>query len=171
MRGMDDVVSLLAEGDMRTVRGVDTAVQLALQDPTVIAQLIACLKEPTPSLRMRAADALQKIHAQQPCLLEPHTNELCEIFLQTDQQEVCWNLAQVLPTLPLTKSQVKQLSVVWQSQVKTAKSSLVRTGALQALHEIAVRWPAYQNQADEAITYALAHGTPAMQARARHLLD
>ena len=117
---------------------------------------------------MRAADALQKIHAQQPCLLEPHQRTRNFLPKQTNK-EVVELSTQVLPHLPLTKSQVKQLSVCGNPRWKRLKQlSAYRRPSNSARNCRALAGISKSNRWSHHLCPRPWH--PAMQARARHLL-
>jgi hypothetical protein len=49
------------------------------------------------ALAMRASDALQKVGAKRPTLLEPYRSDLIRICQYNPQKEVQWHMAQMLP--------------------------------------------------------------------------
>jgi hypothetical protein len=71
----------------------------------------------SPVLRMRAADAVEKISSQEPRLLKPFKSELLGLLVETDQKELRWHLAQMIPRLPLTKKE-------WQRAVEGLRGYL-----------------------------------------------
>jgi hypothetical protein len=68
-------------------------------------ELMGCFWSESPVLRMRAADAVEKISSQKPDLLKPFKSELLGLLFETDQKELRWHLAQMIPRLPLTKKE------------------------------------------------------------------
>lgn len=165
-----DIISLLSEGDKRTVNNVDTVVAYTLKDNQAANLLVACLQSRDEGLAMRAADALVKVFAKQPGLLTPYTSQLVETLLSCSQKEVRWHLAQVLPFLPMTKDQVHQAAKIWVDDFYHSKSSIVRTFSLQAMHDISGNNPDLRPEYERMISFALAEGTPAMKSRAKILL-
>ncbi len=166
-----DIVSLLSEGDKRTVNNVDTVVAYTLKDNQAADVLVACLRSRDEGLAMRAADALEKVFAKQPGLLTPYTSQLVKTLLSCSQKEVQWHLAQILPSMPLTKDQTSQAAKIWIDNFYHSKSSIVRTFSLQAMHDVSGNNPDLRSVYEGMISYALAKGTPAMKSRAKILLD
>ena len=62
-----------------------------------------------PLIRMRAADALEKITADFPEYLQPFKSRLIRLTGETTQQEVKWHLAQILPRLELESDEKKEI--------------------------------------------------------------
>lgn len=71
------IADLLSGGDPRTLRNVDEVVGKVLAAPERLDELIgSVLDSPDEVLRMRAADALEKVCRAQPPLLQPHVSLL-----------------------------------------------------------------------------------------------
>ncbi len=163
------ICSLLRQGDRRTVGHVATVVETVLQKPKLLAALVHCMFEPDEGTRMRAADALEKVSRHRVEELQPYTSALLGLFEENDQQELRWHLAVILPRLHLDGNQRKRTSRVLQ-QCLSAKSSIVRTFALQGLSDLAAKDAALLPLALDAMREAERNGTPAMKARSRKLL-
>jgi len=58
---MNDPLSQLAGGDRRSIGRVPEAVQQVLEDPASFPALFEGMARPDPAIRMRAADAVEKI--------------------------------------------------------------------------------------------------------------
>lgn len=164
-----DAISLLAEGDKRTVHNVDQVVDAALRDTQVVDQLVSCLDEADEALSMRAADALQKVHERKPALLTGCTARLFQAFLDHDQKELRWHMAQILPRLPLTPDQFQQAAKIWTHDFYHSKSSIVKTFSLQAMHDVSLDHPSLTKEFEALLENALTNGAPAMKTRARKL--
>ncbi len=78
-----EIIELLAEGDKRTTRGVDEVVQRALATPAVMRSIVDCLEMDDEALAMRASDALQKVGAKRPTLLEPYRSSDWHLSVQS----------------------------------------------------------------------------------------
>lgn len=165
-----DIISLLSEGDKRTVNNVDKVVAYTLKDNRTADVLVACLRGKDEGIVMRASDALEKVFAKRPGLLAPYTSQLVETLLSCSQKEVRWHLAQILPSMPLTKDQMSQAAKIWVDDFYHSKSSIVRTFSLQAMHDVSGNIPGSRPEYERMISYALTKGTPAMKSRAKILL-
>jgi HEAT repeat protein len=167
-----DILKLLEGGDRRTIGRADQVAAIVSQDPRLFSELIAGLWSKDPLVRMRAADASEKVTRQNRGLLPPYKKELLGLMAETQEQELRWHLAAMIPRVPLSAKEL-QVAVKWLNRYLEDRSSIVRTSALQGLADLA-------NLADqgsilrlkviEALRDATRGGTPAMKARSRKLL-
>ena len=95
----------LEGGDRRSIGRANQAVALVLREPRRFPELVGFLWSDNPVLRMRAADAVEKISSLEPGLLEPFKAELLGLLFEAQQKELRWHLAQMISRLPLTKSE------------------------------------------------------------------
>ena len=61
MRTSNEIRSLLGQGDRRTVGHVAELVDVVLRKPKLVSALVECIFDADEGIRMRAADALEKI--------------------------------------------------------------------------------------------------------------
>lgn len=118
---------------------------------------------------MRAADAAEKASAVQPGLLKPYKTELLGLLVETEQIELRWHLAQMIPRLPLAQSERRRAADTLQLYLQD-RSSIVRTFALQALADLSRGDAEFRPLAKEILEQSIVRGTAAMKARARKLL-
>lgn len=160
---------LLSGGDRRSIGRSSQVVKLVSRAPKRFAELIQCLWSHDSIVRMRAADAAEKVCAAEPGLLKPYKTELLGLLAETEQIELRWHLAQMIPRLPLTQGERRRAADALQLYLED-RSSIVRTFALQALADISRNdcelWPRVR----EILEQSMIRGTAAMKARARKLL-
>lgn len=166
-----DIITLLADGDKRTVHGVDRAVNLVLRQPELLAVLINGFNKADEALNMRIADTLQKVYVEEPELLNSHLDRLFNIFEEYEQKEIQWHMAQILPGLGLGQEQLSKAVKRWEDNFYHSKSSIVRTFSLQAIFDIAENHKEYTETRNRLLNSALGSGTQAMKARAKSLLN
>jgi len=163
------ILAKLEGEDRRSLGRSAEVVRQVLQDRSSMAALIQGLRSADPIVRMRAADALEKVTRARPDWLGPFKTTLLWLAAESSQQEVRWHFAQVLPRLRCSprerRAVVSTLLVYLQDH-----SSIVRTCALQALADVAMTVPTLRAMARTTIEAAMADGTPAMRARGRKLL-
>ena len=160
---------LLQPGDLRTVANVPAAVQAVLQNPKLTRSLVKCLFDKDAGVRMRSADALEKISRQRADDLQEFAGVLLSLFEEAEQQELQWHLAVVLPRLRLLPRERHRAVQVLQ-RCMASRSSIVKTCALQALSDLSLQDESLLPLAYGLLTEAEATGTPAMRARSRKLL-
>jgi hypothetical protein len=160
---------MLAGSDRRSIGRSDEVTKLVLQQPKLFRELIACLWHDDPVIRMRAADAAEKVSTHNPLLLVRYKSQLLGLLAETDQIELRWHLAQMIPRFKLTARERQRAAAALRRYLDD-RSSIVRTCALQALSELSRKDEALRSETKQLLETALRSGTAAMKARARHLL-
>jgi hypothetical protein len=161
--------SILQGGDRRSLGQANRVAALILSQPKRFPELLECLWCDDPVVRMRAADAAEKASAQRAELLCPFKAELLGLAAETNQQELRWHLALMIPRLPLTRAERKG-AIARLKEFLSDGSSIVKTCALQGLAELAQGNPELRSEVAGLVERASRTGTPAMKARARKLL-
>lgn len=136
----DLILKKLAGGDHRSIGRCAEVVRDIAKDPSQFETLFKGMLSADSLVRMRAADAVEKITRLQPQLLAPFKKQLLEQVAGIGQKEVRWHVAQIFPRLSLNRSERAAAVEILLSYLKD-KSSLVKTFALQALAELAQRDP------------------------------
>ena len=160
---------MLSGGDRRSIGRANKVVALVKEQPERFTELVRCLWSNHPIIRMRAADAAEKVSAVCPDSLAPFKSELLGLLVETDQQELRWHLAQVIPRLPLNASERRRATAALRSFLSDG-SSIVRTFAMQALADLAGPDARFRSEAAALIEELVRTGTRAVRARGRHLL-
>jgi hypothetical protein len=160
---------MLSGGDLRSIGRSDAAVKLVLRQPRRFGELMECLSSGDPVLRMRAADAAEKISAEKPRLLDRHKAELLGLLAPAEQIELRWHLALMIPRLRLTAPERRRARVALEGYLDD-RSSIVKTFALEGLAHLARSDVALLPDVKQLLENAVHRGTPAMRARARKLL-
>ena len=147
---------------------------LASHDKKTFRKLVKALWDEDPLIRMRAADAVEKASAQNKDnknkdLLQPFKRELLGLLAEATQQELRWHLAQMIPRLELTRQERSRAAEVLRVYLDD-RSSIVKTWALNALAELVMQDDSLGPEVIELLRHAVRSGTPAMRARAKHLL-
>jgi len=144
-------------------------VKLVLSEPKHLAELIECLWDEDPIVRMRAADAAEKVTVTRPELLNPHKQELLGLLAEAEQIELRWHLALIVPRLALT-SPARQRAAASLQRYLEDRSSIVKTCALQGIVDLARQDASLKELAKRVLEESWRLGTAAMKARARKLV-
>jgi hypothetical protein len=139
------------------------------KDPKLFPELIAGLWSEDPLIRMRAADATEKLTRNRRELLQPYKGELLGLMVETEQQELRWHLAAMVPRLQLDTKQRNLVTSLLIGYLED-RSSIVKTFALQGLAELAEDDASIRPEVMEILRAATRSGTAAMKARGRKLL-
>jgi hypothetical protein len=163
------IAALLAGGDRRSIgRSNQVAAQIS-GHPERLGELILCLWSEDPIVRMRAADAAEKVSALRPEILAPFKSELLGLLLEADQQEMRWHLTQMIPRLRLNSAERRRATAALRSFLSD-DSSIVKTCAMQALADLAGPDSRSRSEVAALIEELVRTGTPAMRASGRKLL-
>ncbi|MGD9279390.1 MAG: hypothetical protein PVF60_00790 [Desulfobacterales bacterium] len=164
-----NILSRLRGGDRRSIGNVGEVVAAVNKNPDLFKDLVVGLFEKDPVLRMRAADAMEKISRENPSSLQPFKTELIRLARQTQQQELRWHAAQMIPRLKLTPKEIATVTDIFFDYLKD-KSKIVVTFAMQALSDLALMQDAAPSRVIKAIEKLARTGSPAIQSRGKKLL-
>jgi hypothetical protein len=103
---------LMVGGKSNSLGRVDEVIQLVLHDKSRLNELYNCLFEEDAWLRMRAADALEKVCRENPNWLLPFIDKFQNELATSNQPSIQWHLAQIYREVNLTKRQ-EQLAIDW----------------------------------------------------------
>ena len=164
-----DIAAMLKGGDRRSIGRSQQVVKLVSRQPEGFPELLKCLWDEDPVIRMRAADAAEKVTLTHPELLNPHKQELLGLLDEAQQIELRWHLALMLPRVTLSAQERARAAASLQRYLED-RSSMVKTFALQGLADFARQDARLLETAKRAVEESLKTGTAAMKARARKLL-
>jgi hypothetical protein len=164
-----NILKLLQGEDRRTIGRADEVARLVSRNPRFFPKLVVGLWSEDSLIRMRAADAVEKVTRSMPRLLRSHKKELLGLMAETDQQELRWHLALMVPRLSLTAKERHYAVQVLEGYLED-HSSIVRTFALQGLADLARQEPSLRAGVVDLLRDSVRSGTPAMKARSRKLL-
>ncbi|QTF08628.1 hypothetical protein HC231_12480 [Brenneria izadpanahii] len=164
-----DILEMLKGGDRRSIGLADQAAALARSDADVFAQLIHGISHPDPVIAMRCADAVEKASLARADLLAPHKSQMLKLLVTASQPELRWHIAAMVPRLSLTPDESRKAfsSLVGYT---ADRSSIVKTTAMQALHDLALNHVELRREALMHIRELAVIGTPAMKARGKKLI-
>ena len=163
------ILSLLTGGDKRTIGRADHVVEMVCSDPGLFPELMAGLWSEDVLVRMRAADAAEKVTRKNRDLLRPYKKELLGLMGQAGEPGLRWHLAVMVPRLSLNATE-RQLVASLLNKYLEDRSSIVKTFALQGLADLAKGDASIRGDAVEVLREAVRSGTPAMKARSHKLL-
>ncbi|HKN24504.1 MAG TPA: hypothetical protein VJX72_06635 [Candidatus Acidoferrum sp.] len=164
-----DILVLLEGGDRRSIGRADQVAAIVSENPGLFPKLIAGLSSSNSLVRMRAADAAEKVTRKHRQLLQPHKKELLHLLAEAQEQELRWHLAVMVPRLVLN-SKDRRAVISSLKRYLEGRSSIVKTCALQGLADLAQHAPGIRPGVVDILRKAAQNGTPAMKARSRKLL-
>ncbi|HXZ28330.1 MAG TPA: hypothetical protein VEG08_10075 [Terriglobales bacterium] len=164
-----DILRLLGGGDRRSLGRCEEVAAMVARQPRLLSALMAGLWSEDLVVRMRAADAIEKVTRAAPGLLRRYKRELLGLLAEAEQAEVRWHLAAMVPRLPLSPAECRHAASLLQLYLDD-RSSIVKTFALQGLSDLAQQEPSLRGSVLELLRQSVRNGTPAMKARSRKLL-
>ena len=166
---MGKILVKLAGGDRRSIGRVEEVISDILANPSDFAELFQGLSHKDEVIRMRAADAIEKISRQNPEFIKPFKEEILHQISQIEQQEVRWHWAQMVPRLELNREERQQVVDVLISFLDDP-SRIVNTFAMQSLADLALEDPDLRPTILPILEEKTSSGSPAMKSRGRKLL-
>lgn len=166
---MHELLYKLMGDDRRSIGRSEEVAAAVLEDPGLFPVVFGGMLSDDPVLRMRCADAAEKITARRPELLRPHKAELIRRVAKIDQQEVRWHAAQMFSRLALNAAERRKVAAILQEYLKD-ESKIVKTFAMQALADIAEQDESLRGPLVEQLKKLTRSGSPAMKSRGRKLL-
>jgi hypothetical protein len=118
---------------------------------------------------MRASDAVEKITAVHPQLLQSYKEKLINRVADVDQQEVRWHVAQMLPRLVLSGRERKTVVDILFGYLND-KSKIVKTFPLLALSDLAEQDERLRSRVVDVLEKFVRTGSPAVKSRCKKLL-
>lgn len=103
---------LTVGGKSNSLGRVNEVIDLVLRDKPRIDELYDCLFDDDAWLRMRAADALEKVCRQHPDWIVPYIDRFSTELATSGQASIQWHLAQIYAQVELTDSQ-KLFAISW----------------------------------------------------------
>lgn len=164
-----NILNLLQGGDRRSIGHSDQVAKMVWGNLRLFPELIAGLWSNDALIRMRAADASEKVTRRNPELLTPYRKKLLGLLGETNEPELRWHLAVMVPRLRLNSNE-RQRAIWLLNSYSQDRSSMVKTFALQGLADLAHDDRTIRSTVIEILRQARRSGTPAMKARSRKLL-
>lgn len=90
------LTSILAEGGKKNSLGrVNDVIELVLAKPAQIDELYMAMFDENAWVRMRAADAFEKVCRKQPEWIKPYINKIQTELDQSQQASIQWHIAEI----------------------------------------------------------------------------
>jgi hypothetical protein len=166
---MKNIAAQLAGGDRRSLGCANAIAKQILRDPKLFSLVFEAMLHDDPLVRMRAADAIEKVTVIRPKLLQKYKRTLLGKVAAQKQQEVRWHVALMLPRLRLTPKERNHAVAILFDYLEE-KSSIVKTFAMQSLADFATQDRGLSARVVPILTHLTDTGTPAMRSRGRKLL-
>ena len=158
----------LASGPRRGLGCAAEVAREALDNPDVLAALVAALDDRRTTVVARAANALKQVQAAGKRALDPFAERLLRKALDCEPVEARWNLAIVIGGLRL-RGPERAVAVDLLLEASASASAFLRVFALQALADLSQADPALRDRVQLLVRRALEDPAASVRARARKL--
>jgi hypothetical protein len=166
---MHPLLQQLQGGDLRSIGRADQVVADVLENPLLFRVVFEGMFVDDALIRMRCADAVEKITAHHPEYLYPYKTRLISQVVQVEQKEVRWHVVQMMPRLELDREERNRIVEILIAYLDDA-SKIVKTSAMQALADLAQQDVSLLPRVVPLLRECTRSGSPAMQSRGRKLL-
>lgn len=160
----------LKGGDRRSIGRADEVAEEVAEEvaatPVLFEVVFNGMLSDDPLIRMRAADVVEKVTRNQPELLVPFKALLLNEVAASDQQEVRWHAAHMLPRLDLDEQERAAAIAVLKGYLGD-QSRLARVNAMQALADLARQDDRLRRDIVPLLRQVAVAGSAAMRARGR----
>ncbi len=168
-RRFDQLTDRLSGGDRRSIGEANAVVSEVLVDSALFPLLVRALEYPDEIVRMRAADAIEKITISRPDLLRGYEAHMIDRIAATPQQEVRWHVAQIIPRLNLDSIERERALAILTGYLND-RSRIVQTFAMQALADLARDDQDLRRRVLPMLEQLAVTGSPAVRSRGRRLV-
>jgi hypothetical protein len=134
-----------------------------------LGELWSCLRNTDPVVRMRAADALEKISRVVPDQFEPYKEALLTRKLEDGSVELRWHLIAITSRLALQANEAGRFFGYLDQCLRRDASRIVKVAALQAAYDLSVKFPQFEAKLKEMLAFARSSPWPSVIARAAKL--
>lgn len=166
---MASILKQLSGDDLRSIGRANEVVAKVLGDPPLFRELFQGMSSGDRVIRMRAADAIEKITFQRPELLRRYKRAVLELAARAEDKEFRWHMALILPRLGLNPSE-RAAAVEILYRYLNDNSSIVKTWSMQGLVDFAREDRKLLRRVRPLVQELTQTGTPAMRARGRKIL-
>ncbi len=159
----------LQGGEGRQAGNADAVASDVLRYPERFGELFEAILDEDPAVRMRAAEAAEKVTRGRPDFLIPYRKRLIEEAGAIEQQEVRRHVAQMLPRIKLEAKERAKAIALLEGFLEGANAKVV-VASLQALTDFSNDDAILRERTIERLERVVRAGDPAVQLRGRKML-
>ena len=163
---MSQLLGWLSGGDLRSDGMANEAAEFVLQNPDLLDELFAGLRESDDVIRGRTADALEKVARARPDLLVDRLGELIAVVESDKLPMVRWHVAMILGHLACYEEVVDQVTPTLLGLLEDG-SVFVRSWAIVSLCIIGRKYPGWNEQIVNQVGPLQADPSVAIRSKAR----
>lgn len=167
---MSQLLGWLSGGDLRSDGMANEAAGFVLQNPDLLDELFAGLRESDDVIRGRTADALEKVARARPDLLVDRLGELIAVVESDHLPMVRWHVAMILGHLACYEEVVDQVTPTLLGLLEDG-SVFVRSWAIVSLCIIGRKYPGWNAQIVNQVVLLQADVSVAVRSKVRKAVN
>lgn len=164
------ILEKLKGGDLRSTGNAEEVVSDILENPELFAEVFDGMLNENAIIRMRAADAIEKVSRFHPEYLEPYKKRLIHEVSQIEQQEVRWHVAQMFSYLEFEEIERKEVINMLFLWIEKSDSKIVIVNSMQTLADLAEKDSDIRPLIIKKFESLIKIGSPAIVSRGRKLI-
>ncbi len=149
---MNSILNKLKGGDLRSKGQSEEVIADILKHPYLFGEVFDGMLHDDPVVRMRVADAIEKVSRLHPEYLKDYKQRLIYEVSRIEQQEVRWHVAQMF------------------SWLEKSSSNIVRVNSMQTLSNLAEDDRELRSLVLEKLREIVKIGSPSMVSRGKKLI-
>lgn len=164
---------LAVGGKSNSLGRVSDVIHEVLNDRSRLNELYDCMFDSDPWVRMRAADAFEKVCREHPEWIEPYIDRMQNELSDDNQQaSIQWHLAQIYQQVNLTAPQ-KQRALTWLADMLSSNQAdwIVAANAMKTLAYFTNSGDFAKPELIRLLKIQLKHKSNAVVKKANKLLD
>jgi len=167
---MTYILTKLKGGDLRSKGKSEEVVDDILKEPLLFGEVFEGMLNDDSVVRMRAADAIEKVSRLHPEYLKEYKKRLIHEVSKIDQQEVRWHVAQMFSCLELNNTEKELIVDLLFSWLEKSNSNIVRVNSMQTLSDLAEENRELRSLFLEKLQEIIENGSPSMVSRGKKLI-
>lgn len=167
---MSGIVDKLKGGDLRSIGNVEEVIKDILGNPTLFGEVFEGMLNIDPVVRMRSADAIEKVSSKRPEYLQPFKTKLIDDISKIEQKELQWHVAQMFSYLEINKEERDKIVEILLSYIDTSKSNIVIVFSMQTLADFAEKDPEIRSKIAKKLKDIIITGSPSIVSRGKKLI-
>ena len=168
---MTDILNKLKGGGLRSKGKSEEVVDDILKQPFLFGEVFNGMLNDDPVVRMRAADAIEKVSRLHPEYLKDYKKMLIQEVSKIDQQEVRWHVAQIFSRLELNDNEQELIVDLLFSWLEESSSNIVRVNSIQTLSDLAEENRELRSLVLEKLQEIIQIGSPSIVSRGKKLIQ
>ncbi|MFA4858017.1 MAG: hypothetical protein WC901_05530 [Candidatus Margulisiibacteriota bacterium] len=167
---MSQILQKLKGGDLRSIGRADEVVQDILNKPALFAEVFDGMLDDDSCVRMRSADALEKVSVEHPEYLQPFKTRLIKEVAKIEQQEVRWHVTQMFSYIKVTDKERDDIMEILGFYLNHEESNIVKVFSMQTMADFAEKDKRLRPAVIKTIKKCMKTGSPAIVGRGEKLI-